>query len=335
MDSFFARNRLSAYLDGELTQAESREVEAALARDASLKAEFDAIRHAVDLLRGEGMVDAPRGFADRVRARTDREPMPLGWRRWVRQIRLEPVLLAAAACLVVAYVGHRKELPELAPPTDGIATAGAFGADDPPAVELAPAAANAPVAGVASSNTVDNDGVLGNEAKPAAKMDIGAYDVPKQQSMASSKPRNKKQALDVEQWQAEWEKDAPLNTGQATSGGPGALNTGENAVAEVQFFSPAPFRYRVAANDERGLKQLEAIARDLGGELQDSRGGRVAAWMLEEGDSRKLRVVVPAYNASALAARLREIGTVETIKESETLVKDANTDVPVQVDVSF
>lgn len=348
MDAFFARNRLSAYIDGELSQAEAREVEAALSRDATLKAEYDSLRYAIDLLQGEGLVEAPRGFAEAVRARTDREPMPLGWRRWVRQIRLEPVLLAAAALLVVAYVGHRKDLPELAPPNEGIASAGAFAKDlDEP--DLAAAAGASPEAAgpgvnpeeprqevVASANSLDNDGVLGNEVKPAAKASKESYD-PKQQSMAPQKSSGKKQALEVEQWQPEWEVDSPANTASAgnsasgnTAGGSGSANTGE-----VQFFSPAPFRYRVVANDEKGLKQLEAIAKELGGELQDSRGGRVAAWMLEEGDSRKLRVVVPGYNASALAQRLREIGTVETIKENETLVKDANSAVPVQVDVSF
>ena len=38
MDEFFARNRLSAYLDGELSAAETREVEDALRADGSVDA---------------------------------------------------------------------------------------------------------------------------------------------------------------------------------------------------------------------------------------------------------------------------------------------------------
>lgn len=349
MDSFFARNRLSAYLDGELSGSEARDVELALARDAALKAEFDEMRHAVDQLRGEGVVDAPRGFADRVRARTDREAMPVGWRRWARQIRLEPVLLAAAALLVVAYVGHRKDLPDLAPPSENVASAGAFPKTTAGSGEEQVAAV-APAEGATAGSTVENDGVLGNESGPGGAVSPAARvsdEKPpgqaKQQSMAPRKYKSSSGSPDVEPWQPEWEKESPVptaaydNTGGTYSNPDPAAqdNTGAPQQAGVQFFSPAPFRYRVAANDERGLKQLSAIAKELGGELQDSRGRPVAAWSLEKGDSRTLRVVVPAYNAAALAQRLREVGSVEAIRENDTLVKDANADVPVQIEVAF
>ena len=50
MDPFFARNRLSAYLDGALTERESAEIAEALAADPSLRGEYEAMKTAVDLL---------------------------------------------------------------------------------------------------------------------------------------------------------------------------------------------------------------------------------------------------------------------------------------------
>ena len=41
MDTFFAKNRLSAYLDGALPEAEASEVADAIARDPELKAEYE------------------------------------------------------------------------------------------------------------------------------------------------------------------------------------------------------------------------------------------------------------------------------------------------------
>ena len=61
MDTFFARNRLSAYLDGDLPSSEAREVEAALHRDAELRAEYEAMRAGVELLRAHGPIAAPEG----------------------------------------------------------------------------------------------------------------------------------------------------------------------------------------------------------------------------------------------------------------------------------
>ncbi len=330
MDTFFARNRLSAYLDGELSAAEAREVEAAVARDAGLRAELEEMRGAIELLRAEGLVSAPVGFAGRVRERVDAEPMRVGWRLWVTQIRPEAIMLAAAALLVVVYVGHRRENPPPAiPGTEAVATGGAFGGDEggiDGSLEAAPApevqAASSPSQehdAVASGSTLSNDGVLGNEVPGA-----GQAEPPKTQSLAERlpKPKSANHGETVEPWQPEWEKEAVEQAPEAMP-------------QEINFYAPAPFRYRVTARDGRALKTLAAIAAELGGELQDSRGRPVAAWSLEEGDSRSVRVAVPAYNAAALAARLREVGEVETIVQKDTLLADPNADVPVQVELLY
>lgn len=334
MDAFFARNRLSAYLDGELTAAEAREIEAALGRDPALRRELDELRAAVELLRDGGVVDPPPGFADRLQARLEREPMPVGWRRWVREVRPEALMLAAAAFLVVIYVGNRDELPNLEPAgTDQVVAGTTFQQKDeappPPAAdpgadagsgdEPDAAGGEEPPAGYAAAA----DGVLGNEA-PAAEKKVAA----KSQSLAERlpSPKSASPSAPVEPWRAEWE----LNPDD------GLENTAVSAPANTaQFFSPPPFRYRIVVRDDLALKQLAAIAKELGGELQNSQGRPIAAFQLDAGTTESVRVAVPAHNWARLAERLRELGAVTTLKESGNLVTDPNTDVPMAVELQL
>ncbi|GDX78869.1 hypothetical protein LBMAG42_06800 [Deltaproteobacteria bacterium] len=328
MDAFFARNRLSAYLDGELSAAEAREVEAALAQDPLLRRELDELRHAVEMLHDSGLVEPPAGFADRLAARLESEPMPVGWRRWVRQIRPEMVMLAAAALLVVVYVGNHKSLPDLDVPPDAPIVAGkAFDKAEEPAqndaVVSAPAATDvavAPGAPAPPSYGTAADGVLGNEPPAKQKM------APKQAGNPSDVP--------VDAWQPEWEKE-PIAQAEGNTA-IGAGNTANSADSmQVQWSSPPPFRYRVAASNDLALKKLAAIAKELGGELQDSRGRTLAAFQLERGQVSKFRVSVPAHNAAALAVRLRELGELTTVQETGNLLADPNSDIPVQVELSY
>jgi anti-sigma factor RsiW len=343
MDAFFARNRLSAYLDGELTAAEARDVEAALARDPQLRTELDAMRAAVDMLRDGGIVEPPAGFAKRLAERLESEPMPVGWRRWVRQVRPEGVMLAAAALLVVIYVGNRDALPDLELPGDDVVAARTFdkggGAEDaptakddvaPPAGEAeasSPGADDKPAAPAAaaprapSSYGVENDGILGNEPKLAAPSKATKSAPP------APATRGKSSGMEVEQWQAAWEREAYDNTAAPEQ----QAQTGNTAT--VQWTSPPPFRYRVTASNDMAMKQLAGIAAELGGTLQDSRGRPLAAYQLDDGEARAVRVSVPAHNAARLAERLREIGMVDTINEPGNLLADPNSDVGVSIEL--
>lgn len=117
MDEFFARNRLSAYLDGELTAAETAEVELALERSASLRAELDAMRSAVDLVRRAGPLRAPPGLLAKVQRQVAKEPLDVGWRRWVPRVRVEVAMVAMAAAVVLVVVG-RGEMDEGGAPAE-------------------------------------------------------------------------------------------------------------------------------------------------------------------------------------------------------------------------
>ena len=333
MDAFFARNRLSAYLDGELTVAEARDVESALARDPELRAELEALREAIELLREQGIVEPPAGFAQRLSARLDDEAMPVGWRRWTRQMRPEGAMLAAAALLVVLYVGNHDALPDLELPEEGgVVAARTFDKGSEDAQTAAPEPEPEPST-VVSGNGKEADGVLGNEPQRAPTV------APKPAAAASPGKvvtRSPKSALDVEPWQASWEKEGSQPNSPPSGATQFDDNTGVSGAdntATVQWSSPPPFRYRVTASSDMAMKQLASIATELGGSLQDSRGRPLAAYQLDDGEARSIRVSVPAHNAARLAERLRELGIVETIKEPGNLLADPNTDVGVQVEL--
>jgi hypothetical protein len=116
-----ASEQLSAWIDGELTDAEAAELEAELARDPSLRAELEQLEAVVHLLHTEGPVSAPDGFEARTLARVERERIPglrLAWVRRPLGVPLEVwgLGLAAAAALVVTVLPtlatRRSELPE-------------------------------------------------------------------------------------------------------------------------------------------------------------------------------------------------------------------------------
>jgi negative regulator of sigma E activity len=101
-------DRLSAWLDGELSDLEQRELEAELARDPALRADLEALEGVVRLVREEAPTVAPPGFHQRVMAHVaELEPAPapglVAWvSSWMR--RWETVLLvgvAAAAMLMI------------------------------------------------------------------------------------------------------------------------------------------------------------------------------------------------------------------------------------------
>ena len=111
MDAFFARNRLSALLDGDLDPAEEAELRAAMAADPALAAEWAALTDAVAALRASGPVRAPAGFEARVMAEVQEAAGPGGvvvrLRAAVGRLPVEALALAAAAAVVVVVIQGR------------------------------------------------------------------------------------------------------------------------------------------------------------------------------------------------------------------------------------
>lgn len=97
--------QLSAYLDGELSDAERQRLERALAEDAQLAAELDELRQVRQMLRAFGVERAPEDFVDTVLARAARprlvgehsaHPAPRGG-GWVRVLSVAAVVLIAVS----------------------------------------------------------------------------------------------------------------------------------------------------------------------------------------------------------------------------------------------
>jgi anti-sigma factor RsiW len=135
---------LSAYLDGELTDAERAEVEARLEQSAEWRAELAEVRAARVALRGLPLRDAPHGFWDAVYASVvaddDDVVVPITaarsqrWRRWGW---VAASAAAVAAVVAVIVVPHRNEVtPNV---TAVVAQHGAQGSDSgDPVSMLAP-----------------------------------------------------------------------------------------------------------------------------------------------------------------------------------------------------
>ena len=99
---------VSAYLDGDLSDAEIEAFEAELDRNATLREELDDVRWVSEWLADEGPLEAPMGFANRVMDRIEAEhPTPGPWWTWLRRpfgLPLEGVVLALAAAVVLLLV---------------------------------------------------------------------------------------------------------------------------------------------------------------------------------------------------------------------------------------
>lgn len=305
MDSFFARNRLSAYLDGDLPQDEARGVEAAMSRDPALRAEYEELRRAVDFLRTNGPVAAPEGFANRLHIRLAAEPPPSRLRASLRRVRMDYVGIAAVAAVALLFVGTRPPEPAApaAPPV--VAAAQAPGVPDAaPAAETAPGAPLAHEGGFAAT-------------APA----------PSQKSKSAGSPNTGER----EPYQPDWERDPPAADGSLTTGTSGESLTQSAAVPTL--YSPAPWRYRVHAGGTNPLKELMEAAASLGGRIVDGKGRPLADYPMDEGDSQSVRVYVPSYNVEALQRKLKEMGTVDTIATDPEMLYQNGAEVPVSIEV--
>jgi len=115
VDRFFAQNRLSALIDGVLSQAEADEVDRAIHRNPDLATQHAGMLQAVELMHEVGPQQAPRGFQVRLMTEVETLPVPGGQvarvRSAARQIPMEAIALAALA-LVIGVVVHQRKVPD-------------------------------------------------------------------------------------------------------------------------------------------------------------------------------------------------------------------------------
>lgn len=106
MDSFFARNRLSAYLDRTLPKTEAEAIAEAIARDIALSADVQAMQKTLSLMHTCGRAPAPTGFSARTMAYIATQPVPGSQVAWLqrRMSRMPTELLALAGAAVIILV---------------------------------------------------------------------------------------------------------------------------------------------------------------------------------------------------------------------------------------
>ncbi|MES2644051.1 MAG: zf-HC2 domain-containing protein [Myxococcota bacterium] len=304
MDPFFARNRLSAYLDGELPSGEAREVEDALAQSPELRAELDSLRAAIALLRRGGPIPAPRDFARKLDVRIAKEPLRVGWRRHVYGFRMEVGMLAAAAAIVLVFAAQKPdEADGAAVPAPAVDVASVPGLDNE-----GPSIASAPP---------DADGVLGGE--PVAKMPVAEKNVEKKpMGKVPTPPKSKgsKSSYEKEAFVPAWEQgDAALEPAPTVQSG-------------------SPFKFRLKAHGDTGLRDLASFAASRGGKLTDARGKELAPYPMNTGERRTVKLLLPSGNAGDVAARLYEYGDIEVINLPTTTLYANGATVPVEIEVT-
>ena len=110
MDSFFARNRLSAYLDRTLPKAEAEAVAEAIARDIALSADVQAMHKVLAMMNEVGAVAAPKGFHARTMATIAAQPVPGSQVAWLqrRLARIPTELVALIGAAVVTAIALQR-----------------------------------------------------------------------------------------------------------------------------------------------------------------------------------------------------------------------------------
>lgn len=294
MDDFFARNRLSAWLDGELSASEAAEVEDALARSPALRAEVESLRAGIQLLRDGGPMKAPSGFADRLEARLRTEPAPTGWMSSLRRVRMEAVMLAAAAALVLVFASqNRKVEPEAV-------------AERPEATAVEPTVEAAAMPGVEPVQPTEQVVTLGDEPSSA----LSPIKPTMQETTPKLTSKASKGGVQKEPFVASWE-----------------------AQPEVAPTVHSPAQFRLRPTSDMGLRDLEALAASLGGRLTDARGKPMAAVPLESGESKTVKLVLPSVASGEVARRLADLGEIEIVNVNERTLYADGANVPIVIEV--
>ncbi len=279
MDTFFAKNRLSAYLDGALPEREAAEVADAIARDPALQAEYDALRTALRTLRQHGPISAPEGFKARVMARVDREASTGGvvvqLRRRLTRVPLEALAVAAAALLVVFTTTLQvADTPSSTTPADRASSA----PPSPPLAE-APDAAEEPTQDApAAAAPASQEPATASEAKPKAKAPPKARSKPASRT-ATAAP----EAAYVPEWES----------GQGRQ---------EAAFGSIEGLA-------LSVSDPKVLEKLYVITDRAGGRMLDEASQSLRPYALTS-DEPVARVVlmVPVKNASTMRDQLLGLG---------------------------
>ncbi len=155
--SFHDVEMLTAYLDGELAQAEAARLETRLHDDPTLRSVYEELRQSRSLLRRLPKRRAPRNFTLTPQMAGVRPPLPRSYPifRFASAIAAVLFLFTFATNLIVPAFS-----PQATPPSFAFDQAAGSGPENP-MMQVAPAATEAPAAIAASPMTATPSGVMG------------------------------------------------------------------------------------------------------------------------------------------------------------------------------
>lgn len=333
MSSNPANEQLSAYLDGELEDAEAASIEAALAGDSELRAELDRLKRVQRLLRTHGRARAPEGFAARVIAAAEQEApnvVALPWWRRPFGIPVEGVLVAAAAALVL-IVALPRGGPDLeADPTE--ASPAVLAPEAGPPGTPADAKSSGEDAGEATvTKTKDapkaeksTDGIADADEETLGGLGTkGTTGKPKPVPSSAPAPKPAEASTGLEQGKGIAAGTGDADPGELGTAGSGAEQGGSSpdAVAmdngategrstEVEnvVLTGAGLLAQVYSDDEALLGRIQAIVARYEGRILDANGKVIETGLLEPGET-TVFLDIPQEHMSAVNKGLAQLGT--------------------------
>ena len=335
MDPFFARNRLSSYLDGTLSDAEAAEVSEAIEHDPSLKEEYEALRRAVNFIKRAGPTEAPSDFHAKVLAAVSAEKAPGGKLVWLfrplARVPVEAIGVAAAALLVVLFVAqrHRTEVaqdkketadavarqpapvesPVIVTPAETPQIAMKIPAEETIATGSANGRAETTFPGTAPASNGAKE--MAQKKKQAPKSGYSADNpfVPEWEMQAAGEQAAEGWgAGNVPEQQGLEENTAQYNTAQGnTAGSNQALS---NGVAV-----PAVYPYSVSVSSASMVGDFVRSVEAMGGKVVDASGARVDAASFDAGNQPTLvRAIVKPGSIDAMTKLLAKYGAKSKTK---------------------
>jgi hypothetical protein len=324
MDEFFARNRLSAYIDGELSDAEMAEVARAIEEQPEVREAYQALLTAVELVRDHGPVQAPAGFHAGVMRQVEGLSGGRSWfERLFGPLGRHPVqglgvAVVAAAVLLLVFRGPvlDGELPgssnlpsvterEAAVPGPEAGEGAEQGeAMEPPAVELEP--------------EVQQQGSA--SAEPAPSTEKRATEVSTKAGLGSkgSARSGTAKAVPIEEllekeegtYIPDWDKEstaptATLGTAESES------STQPDPADAAGSLATSPYAYRLTPNEPDVLRKLVALAERLGGGVYTASGEPFDPYILTvERNYARVVLQIPASRLESVEPYLEGMGGV-------------------------
>ena len=317
----FEDERLTAYLDGELSDAELTQLEAELDQSPSLREELDTLR-SVQTFMGEQLpLSAPPDLLDDILALVAEEKVvPLAWYRRPFGIPLEGIAVAAAAMLVI-YVA----LPSRSVQSEPTEIASG---------RAAPMKAEGKVTRTSAPTKADDDGVavVDRAEKPAT--DTRADE----KVLWEQKAKEKGQKARSKDQRAKGIGDfsLPTNKETGTEAAPKLAPSTDKPTAnpaskgaDSTLFTQVPYSYSISTTDPAVLAQLAALAARYRGELKGSGETPLEITELSGTDAATVMVKIPSHALRDFGRSLSALGVVQATADNSMFAGD-----PVEVRVN-